>query len=121
MVKVKMLAAALAVVGAMVLGGVQAAQASPVRGSVKDVDVLSPGDTATYKIALVGGEPTEMAVVGDGSSPLQVSVFDGDGNLIGSKRGDVVTISLHPSVTSFYFVKVTNVGFSPVKYAFAAE
>jgi hypothetical protein len=109
MAKVKMLAAALAVVGAMALGGVQTARAEAANAD-SVTGVLKAFDSDSYKATLYAGEPTDITVTGDGGTKLAVFLYDGDGKLVDSDVGYTCRISGKPRYTDRFTIKIVNLG-----------
>ena len=68
--------------------------------------------TQTFHVTLVGGEIARIAVQGDGSSDLDLFVYDGNGNLIVQDLGftDSCSVSLIVYWTDTFTVVVKNRG-----------
>jgi hypothetical protein len=117
MVKVKAIAAALAVVGAMVLGGMPAAQADAMGGPKQAHDVVTPNHVDTYTVVFYGHETATVAVVGDGSARLGLAVYDEGGHLIDTASGDGgCAITWTPKWTGPFTIKVVNLGYDSCEY-----
>ena len=88
------------------------ANAGPVSGSGSKVDYAFGGGDTTYQIAFVGGEATGVFVNGDGSSVLDVAVYDEAGNLVAGNLGNAAgcTVIWMPASTGVYTVVVINEG-----------
>jgi hypothetical protein len=97
---------------AMVLGVCKQASADPVGGMVSRRDRIVARDTDTWTIRCYGDEITRVTVNGDGSSDLDIYVYDERGNLIVSDTDDTdyCVASFTPFWTQTMTVKIVNRG-----------
>jgi hypothetical protein len=110
----------LALVGLFGLAQVAEAGRLPVPGSTSKT--IPPNTAVSYENEVFrGGELARVAVVGDGSSLLLVSVYDQYGTLIDSRIGYRCTIEWTPIFTSAHTIKVTNLGTSTTSYGLATN
>jgi hypothetical protein len=99
----------LMVAGLMAMG--QTAFAERVGPQGVDAATVSPYGSYTYANEwFYGNAPAAVAVVGDGSTMLQVVVYDESGNLIASDTGFSPTVSWNPLWTGRFVIKVYNLG-----------
>jgi hypothetical protein len=75
-------------------------------------DVIAGGDTHTFRINLRGGERTDIALIGNAASDLDIYVFDGYGNLIVGDEGytDVSSLWVIPAATGPFSIVIKNCG-----------
>ena len=88
------------------------ANASPIGGSAGKIDYAFGGGDTSYQVALYGGEATGVFVNSDGSSVLDVAVYDELGNLVAGNLGNTAgcTVIWTPASTGIYTVVVINEG-----------
>ena len=88
------------------------AYAGPIGGSASEYDYAFGGGDTNYHIAFTGGETSIVLVSGDGSSVLDVAIYDEAGNLVaydlGTLAGSMVVWT--PAYTGNYTVLVFNEG-----------
>jgi hypothetical protein len=86
------------------------ADASPAGGPILKATSLPGRHNDTYTLTLLGGEVTEVALVGDGSTDLDLYVYDYNGVLIGRAegRGDRCFFRVTPGRTGKFTIKVVN-------------
>ena len=83
-----------------------------VGGPKSAMSVIAGGDTHTYAINLRGGERTDIALIGDASSDLDLYILDSYGNLIIGDEGhtDIARLWVIPTITGSFTVVVKNYG-----------
>ena len=79
---------------------------------------LAPGASEDWRIAFNGSLPAEIAMIGDGTGNLDMSVADEDGTVICREDGpkDRAFCGFVPLVNGFFIVTVTNRGTAPNLY-----
>lgn len=92
------------------LGGIVAA--SPTRGPIYDVELIGPEATVYYTEYLVGGEPTRVFLDGDGSTDLDLFVFDERGVLVvkDTRTSGDAFVAFAPHRTGLFRIEVRNLG-----------
>jgi hypothetical protein len=97
---------------AAVLSVPSAANASPVDGPMSKRDQVLAFSTDVYRVALWGNEVTEIRLVGDGDTDLDLYVYDQFGDLVAVSNGptDIETIRFVPRRTAVYTIRVVNLG-----------
>lgn len=91
---------------------------------VTDHDSLNGYSTMTYhNISVSGGEHAAVAVQGDGSTALRVSVYDYNNNLIAYSncRVDTCMVRWVANWNADFYVTVQNLGAYRTSYGFALE
>lgn len=108
--KRKLAAAALGMVLALGLGG--AAMAGGINGPIAHRDTVWAHRTDVYNMTFVAGEVAEIAVSGDGSTDLDLYVYDGYGRLVGTDTdaGDDCDVRFVVIATGTFRVEVVNHG-----------
>ena len=86
------------------------AEAGRLPNPGSDVATVAAFGTVTYDEDFYGGERAAVAVVGDGSTMLRVTVYDENGNYITSDTGYTCSVSWYPRWTGEFTIKVTNLG-----------
>jgi hypothetical protein len=89
------------------------ASAGHIRGPRRVVDTVFGHSDMVYNVEpFVGRQPTTIAVVGDGSTNLDLFVYDQFGNLIAAdtNAGDDCTVEFTPRWTGPFSVVVRNHG-----------
>jgi hypothetical protein len=96
-----------------------AASRGRVGGPGYVIDNVSGENAMMYTIEFAGGEAAEVAVVGDGSTDLDLYIFDEDANLIvmDEDAGDECYVIWKPRSTGIFVVTVLNRGSSSNEYA----
>lgn len=110
---------ALATVFALVSSTNQTAQASPVGGTIKASYTAKPNTNEVYNPTFYGGESVRIRVSGDGDTPLELRIYDENGNLVASDTagfGDDRGVVFTPKWTGKFTVKVRNTGTVGNKY-----
>ncbi len=89
-----------------------AASRGRVGGPGYVVDKVNAEEANMYAVEFKGGEAAEAAVVGDGSTDLDLYIFDEDGNLIvlDEDDGDECYVMWKPRSTGVYVITVLNRG-----------
>ena len=107
----------------MMLGVAQRASADPVGGLVVRRDRVLPNYTDTWTLRCYGDEITQVTINGDGSTDLDLYVYDENGNLICKDEGysDDCVASFRPFWTQTMTIKVVNRGGRTNRYSFRAE
>ena len=76
-----------------------------------DSDTLAPYGTITYRpILFTSGDDGVVSITGDGSTMLDVAVYDERGNLIIHYAGYSPYVSFRPYWTQGMVIKVRNLG-----------
>jgi hypothetical protein len=111
-----------AVLTSLVLFSAGSVQADPVGGPKFDSDLLRPGQTVEYGMALRGEELTLFRVDGDGDGDIDCALFDEDGNAITNDVSgtDGCIMSVTPAWTGRFTVRLVNTGSEASKYTFRA-
>ena len=86
--------------------------ASPVDGAKYDVHRVSAYSTDTFYVTFRGYEDAAVIISGDGDTDLDLYVFDGNGNLIGSDTdgSDDCVVRFMPYWTGTFRIEVSNLG-----------
>lgn len=98
------------VAGAGLLLGVSPAEAGRVPTPGSDVATVGAFSSISYDEDFFGGERANVVVVGDGSTMLQVTVYDENGNYITSATGYTASVTWYPRWTGEFTIRVTNLG-----------
>jgi hypothetical protein len=63
-----------------------------------------------YKIEYIGGQTAEFAIIGDGSTDVDIFVMDQNGKVVASDTGfsDLGLVTWKPAQTQVYTIKVQN-------------
>jgi hypothetical protein len=87
-------------------------------GPKRAVDVVKARDTDSYTVSFNAGETAVVTLVGDGSTDLDLYVYDEHNNLIRSDTGptDRAMVSWVPRWTGLFKIQVVNRGFIANKY-----
>ena len=99
------------VVALTCLGG--AAVAGPVGSESRwDVDTVNAYSTVFYNEYFRGGEVTNIRLVGDGDTDLDLFVYDENGRLVASGTGytDREFVAFVPNWTGRFRVEIKNLG-----------
>ena len=88
------------------------AVAGPIGGGASGYDYALGNADTSYQVAFVGGETTAVFVNGDGSSVLDVAIYDASGNLVALNLGNLAgcSVAWTPAYTGDYTVVVVNEG-----------
>jgi hypothetical protein len=88
------------------------AQARPVGPAVSHGDRVEAYSVKSYQLDCYGGEYTELALIGDGDTDLDLFVYDENGNLIaiGESYSDVEAVGFTPLWTGTFIIEVHNLG-----------
>jgi hypothetical protein len=99
------------------------ADAGRQNGPGKDTTTCQAFSSVTYNITFRGGEQARVAIVGDGSTDLDVFVYDGAGRLIVQGIGltDIELVTWFPNQTQTYRVVVRNLGSTWNQYSMATN
>lgn len=83
-----------------------------VGGIARDSSWVAVNHQRTYRESFYGGEYAQVSIAGDGSSLLNLSVYDENGNLLCLSRraGDRQICGWNPRWTGPFRIVVTNVG-----------
>ena len=97
---------------------VSAAAASDVR-----VDVARPFDTDVWTMTLTAGESHLIVVDGDGSTDLDIYLYDENGNLVAMDEDytDFCVVSLTPRWTGSFSLRIVNRGGSANGYVLTLD
>lgn len=81
-------------------------------GAIRHLDVVRPSTIDNYVIRFNGMEIAELAVLGDGSTDLDLEVYDHNGNLIARDVSSIDRCYVRwvPRVTGPFMVKIINLG-----------
>jgi hypothetical protein len=87
-------------------------RAGGLAGVGADVGIVSPFGTDSWTVTLAADQPHLVVVVGDGSSDLDVYLYDENGRLIDSDTDatDTCFVSVNPRWTGRFQVVVRNRG-----------
>jgi hypothetical protein len=108
---------------AMVMGLCKQASADPVGGLVSRRDRIAARTTDTWTVRCYGDEVTRVIVDGDGSTDIDIYVYDENGNLITKDEDDTdyCVVSFRPFWTQTMTVKIVNRGRVPNFYTIQAD
>lgn len=100
-----------------------AVQAGVVGGSRRHVDVVSPFSTDSYHVTFRGGEAAVVIVSGDGSTDLDLYVYDANRNLIAfdDDSTDDCIVRFTPRWTGSFTICIVNRGRLPNLYVLATN
>lgn len=86
--------------------------AGRLKGPGKDAAVCPARGTVTYYETFRGGENAEVAIVGNGSTDLDIYVYDNQGRLVTRAIGltDIEVVRFFVPVTATYRVVIVNLG-----------
>lgn len=100
----------LAIVAVLVGAGFASAQ--PVGGDSEGTYRVQAYETNSYTIELYGGDVTQINLIGDGDTDLDLFVYDSWGNLV-AKNDDVrdfCRVRFTPNQRATYRIEVKNLG-----------
>lgn len=90
------------------------AAAGPIGGLPQSATFDLPGEhIGTIPVELKGNEPTTVSISGNGSTSLELRVYDESGTLVASDdfgSGDKRSVTFTPSLGGKFKIKVTNPG-----------
>ena len=103
------------------IDGVKNAKRDPVGGAILRYFRLPARSTHDWSVTLRGGERTIVEVSGDGTTDLDLYVYDQYGRLIASDTsyGDDCAVAIDVFVTSTFTVRVKNLGYVYNDYVLA--
>jgi hypothetical protein len=106
----------------VLLGFASIAAANPEGGTIVGVNQVSGYSVNVHRILYRGGEQADFAIVGDGTTTLNVIVRDAAGNEVcrTSGPGDRCQVLFRPGQTGFYYISVVNEGSVFNRYAYKA-
>ena len=86
------------------------AQARPVGPQISHPDRVLAYGVNTYYVECWGGEYCEFAIVGDGTTDLDLYIYDENYNLIGSgtSYSDIEIVGFTPRWTGTFIIEVHN-------------
>jgi hypothetical protein len=86
--------------------------ASPLPGPGYAVRRVNANSTMIFNDTFRGGERAVVSIVGDGTTDLDLYIYDNNGRLVARAIGltDRETITFFPSFTSNYRIEVRNLG-----------
>lgn len=86
---------------------------SPVGGTIVHYERIPARSTQDWTVNLRGGETTFFVVSGDGTTDLDIYVYDHNGNLIASDTsyGDDCFVAIDVYYTSTFILRVKNLGY----------
>ena len=92
--------------------------ASPADGTLRTTDVVSPNHYIEYRVYLLAGEPTRIAVRGDGQGDVDLYLFDENGHRIDYDNDytDTCFASVTPAWSGNFTIRVVNAGSIPDQY-----
>lgn len=106
------ISATLVILAAIAATLITPAHAGNISGPIGLVNVLPPGMQHYYDVVLVAGLPTFISVFGDGSTDLDIFVYDQNGFLIASDNRpfDQCRVVVSPYWTGPFRIVVVNRG-----------
>jgi len=108
----------LMLLASVVAGSTDSVHASRIDGLADQRTVVEGHGTNAHEAIIDGGEPTIISIVGDGSSNLDLLVYDQGGTLIGSDTGygDRCAAVLRPDRSGPIRIVIRNLGDTPDQY-----
>jgi hypothetical protein len=108
---------------AVLAGTVSLARADRIPGPGNDTKVCQAYGSVTYYEQFRGGWTARVALVGDGSTDLDVFVYDLQGRLVAQGTGptDIELVSWFPVRTQTYRIVVRNLGGTWNRYSIATN
>ncbi len=102
----------------VILDARDAAARGRIGGAWSQSSSLAGGRTDSWEIAFTGGSYAGLAVVGNGSSDLDIVVTDENGNVICFEGGPEASLycDFVPSWDGFFYVAIENSGGNPTVY-----
>ena len=109
--------------GFALLLGAASVEAGRVPGPGKDLKIVQARSTVTYYETFRANELAVVSIVGDGSTDLDIYVYDENGNFITAATGlsDVETVTFTPAWTGVFRIEVRNLGSTWNEYALATD
>lgn len=100
------------VVVALLATNMSVALAGPTLGPGYAVRRVNANSTMIFNETFRGGEQAVVSIVGDGTTDLDLYIYDNNGRLVDRAIGltDRETITFFPSFTSNYRIEVRNLG-----------
>jgi hypothetical protein len=87
--------------------------AGSAQAGFEAVDSVAGYDYHQYRIEFFAGEVADIALIGDGTTDLDLYVYDDAGNLITSESlSDIEGVTFQALTTGYYTVEVHNFGSS---------
>ena len=104
-------------------GSLGTATRGALGGPKEGMEVVAARSTDSYKLAFRAGEPATVFVSGDGSTDLDMYVYDENGNLIDYDEGnsDDCLIRWNPKWTGSFIIKIRNLGNVWNRYAIVTD
>ena len=102
---------------------VSMANAGRLNGPGKDTKICQANGSVTYYETFRGCEQARVAIVGDGSTDLDIFVYDMEGRLVAQGIGltDIELVTWFPSRTQTYRIVVKNLGSVWNRYSLATN
>jgi hypothetical protein len=93
------------------------------RGPVGDTRACQSFGSVTYHETFRGGSLARVAIVGDGSTDLDIFIYDPQGRLVAQGIGptDIEVVSWVPPQTQTYRIVVRNLGGLANRYSLATN
>ncbi|HZZ79051.1 MAG TPA: hypothetical protein VFE62_11060 [Gemmataceae bacterium] len=115
--------ARLLVVVALTLATIPMAHAGRIPGPGQDTKICQAFGTVTYYEVFRGGEQARIAIAGDGSSDLDVLVYDMQGRLVAQGIGptDIELVTFFPVQAQTYRIVVRNLGGNANRFSMASN
>jgi hypothetical protein len=112
-----------AVVGSLALALPGAASAAPKGGKIAKVDSVRANETDVYQMEFVVGVATQVHVVGDGDTDLDLFVYDPLGREVANDVGptDNCYVRFTPTMAGKYTIKIKNLGGVFNRYALVVK
>ncbi|MBA3908394.1 MAG: hypothetical protein C0524_00620 [Rhodobacter sp.] len=86
--------------------------------AVAATGALAPGQSDSWRIALFGEVAAELALIGDGKSPLALTLTDDSGSRLCTRpaSSNPALCRVTPARNGFFILSITNAGPSAVSY-----
>jgi len=82
-----------------------------VGGPTSEVGTIAANDTISFDVPFLGGESAIVSVTGNGSTNLELYIYDADGHVsTGVGIGDRKMASMNVYRAGFFRVEVRNLG-----------
>lgn len=94
------------------------ARSTPVDLVTSGMATLEPGKSDSYQIAFNGQVPAEVAVIGEGPSPLQLRVEGPEQEPLCQRQAKATPAycAFIPARNEYFTVTITNLGLAPANY-----
>jgi hypothetical protein len=94
-----------------------------VGGPREGINVVNARSSVTYRLPFQAGRPATVAISGDGSTDLDLYVYDENGNLIGydENYSDDGTVRWTPRWTGSFIIEVRNQGRNWNRFVIATD